>query len=172
MVKLPLRRDGMAGVCGVCGDMGLPGEEAVETEVPWTIGGTLDNWRLDELDDRCRSNDDDRESDKAVFDSRMPRYLDRAAVVLRIVASREAESACEKLFKSFFDSRSLIKSCRFLSSSDCSIEPELARPDSLMTSESGRAEDEALCFPLLFWSSSPLLPVEEKRVRRWLKLLL
>lgn len=149
------------------GEMGLPGEEDVETEVPWTMGGTLDNWRLEELEDLCSNNDDDNESDNAVLDSRMPRYFDRAAVVLRIVASRDAESVCEKLFRSFFDSSSLMKSCKFLSSSDCSIEPELARWDSLITSESGCcAEDDALCFPLLFWSSSPLLPAEENRLRR------
>lgn len=34
------------------GDIGLPGDEDVEIEVPATMGGTLDNCRLDELDER------------------------------------------------------------------------------------------------------------------------
>ena len=52
MMLLALSRDGMAGVWGVCGDIGLPGEDDVETEVAATIGGTLDSCRLDELDER------------------------------------------------------------------------------------------------------------------------
>jgi hypothetical protein len=32
-----LNREGIAGVCGVCGDIGLPGEDDVETEVPAII---------------------------------------------------------------------------------------------------------------------------------------
>jgi hypothetical protein len=42
----------MAGVCGVWGEIGLPGDEAVDTEVPAIIAGTLDRWRLDEDDER------------------------------------------------------------------------------------------------------------------------
>jgi hypothetical protein len=103
----------------------LPGDDEVETEVPWTIGGTLESCLLDELEERCNSSDEDSESESWVFDSRMPRNFDKAAVVRFMVASREAVSDVEKLFRSFFDSSSLMKSCRFLSSSDCSIDPEL-----------------------------------------------
>jgi hypothetical protein len=38
-----LNRDGIAGVCGVCGEIGLPGDDAVDIEVPPTIAGTLDS---------------------------------------------------------------------------------------------------------------------------------
>lgn len=37
------RREGIAGVCGVCGDIGLPGDDDVDTEVPAIMGGTEDN---------------------------------------------------------------------------------------------------------------------------------
>ena len=49
--------------------MGFPGDEEVDIEVPGTIGGTLDNWRLDEVEDRWRSNDDDMESESAALES-------------------------------------------------------------------------------------------------------
>jgi hypothetical protein len=52
MMLLALRREGIAGVWGVCGDIGFPGEDDVDMDVPATIGGTLDNCRLDELDER------------------------------------------------------------------------------------------------------------------------
>jgi hypothetical protein len=32
--------------------MGLPGEEAVDTDVPAIIAGTLDRWRLEDDDER------------------------------------------------------------------------------------------------------------------------
>ena len=79
MVRLSLRREGTAGVCGVCGEMGLPGEEAVETEVPCTMGGTLESCLLEELEERCRSIEEFNESDSWVFESRMPLNLDSAA---------------------------------------------------------------------------------------------
>ena len=117
--------------------MGLPGEEAVETEVPWTIAGTFGSCLLDEVEDLCKSRDDESESDSAVFDSFIPRNLDSAAVVARIVEALDAESGFWKLFKSFFDSISLMKSCKLLSSSDCSSEPELPGCDLSMMSEPG-----------------------------------
>lgn len=76
-----LRRDRIAGVWGVWGDMGLPGEEAVETEVPATIGGTPDNCLLEEREERCMCIDCDIESDNAAFESRIPRKRARAAAV-------------------------------------------------------------------------------------------
>jgi hypothetical protein len=156
----------------VCGEIGFPGDEDVETEVPGIIGGTAESWREDELDDLCRSNEDERESDRAAFDSRIRWYLESAAVVLRIEASREAESARLKLFRSFFCSKRLMKSLR-LSSSVCGIEPALPPWGSFRTSDPCLAEDEALALPLLLLSSSPLLPPpEENRLLRWLKLLL
>lgn len=89
-----LSRDRMAGVCGVCGDIGLPGEDAVEIDVPATIGGTPDNCLLEEVDERCRCIDDDIESERAAFESRMRWKRARAADVavgLRGPVSAEAE---------------------------------------------------------------------------------
>ena len=56
----------MAGVWGVCGEMGLPGEEEVETEAPARAGGTPESWRLEELDERWRTVEEDMESLSAV----------------------------------------------------------------------------------------------------------
>jgi hypothetical protein len=42
----------MAGVCGVWGDIGFPGDEAVEIEVPATMGGTPESCLLEEMDER------------------------------------------------------------------------------------------------------------------------
>ena len=41
MMELLLSRDGIAGMCGVWGDIGLPGEEEVEKELPAIMPGTL-----------------------------------------------------------------------------------------------------------------------------------
>ena len=54
MVLLALSLDGMIGVWGACGEIGFPGDDEVDIEVPATIGGTLDNCRLEELDERCK----------------------------------------------------------------------------------------------------------------------
>jgi hypothetical protein len=62
---LALSRDGIAGVCGVCGEMGLPGDEAVDTDVPATIAGTLDSWRLEDEDERCNIIEEETESESA-----------------------------------------------------------------------------------------------------------
>ena len=43
MILLALSLEGMAGVWGVWGDIGFPGDEEVETDVPAIIGGTLDS---------------------------------------------------------------------------------------------------------------------------------
>ena len=108
------------------GDIGFPGEDDVDTEVPWIIGGTLDNCLLDELDDLCKIKDDDIESDSTVFESLIRWYFVKAAVVLRMDASRDAESL-RKLLRSFFCSRSRMKSLR-LSSSVWGTDPEEACP--------------------------------------------
>lgn len=92
MILLALSRDGIAGVCGVRGEIRSPGDEAIDVEVPATIGGTLDNCRLDELDDRWSIKDVDMESDNAAFESRMRWNLDNAAVVLRVDASANVRS--------------------------------------------------------------------------------
>jgi hypothetical protein len=55
----------------VCGETGLPGDEDADIEVAATIGGTLDNCRLDELDDRCIIVDEDIDSVRRLFDSRI-----------------------------------------------------------------------------------------------------
>ena len=62
MILLALSRDGIAGVWGVCGEMGLPGEEAVDTEVPAIIAGTLDKRRLEEDGERWSIVDDETDS--------------------------------------------------------------------------------------------------------------
>jgi hypothetical protein len=49
----------------VWGDIGLPGEEHGDMDVPATIGGKLDNCRLDVLDERCSTSEDDIESRSA-----------------------------------------------------------------------------------------------------------
>lgn len=75
-MEFALSLDGMAGVCGVWGDMGLPGEEDIDIEVAATIAGTLDSCRLEELDDRWRSAEDDMDSDNMACDWRICWNLD------------------------------------------------------------------------------------------------
>lgn len=43
MMLLADSLDGIAGVCGVCGEMGFPGDEDVDIDVPATMGGTLES---------------------------------------------------------------------------------------------------------------------------------
>lgn len=71
MMELLLSRDGIAGMCGVCGDIGLPGEEEVEKELPAIMPGTLCSCLLDVDDERCNIKEDDMDSDSWVVDSRM-----------------------------------------------------------------------------------------------------
>ncbi len=71
IILLALNLEGIAGVCGVWGEIGFPGDEEVEIEVPATIGGTLESCRLEELEERCKRSDDDMESDKAALESLM-----------------------------------------------------------------------------------------------------
>lgn len=66
-----LSREGMAGVCGVCGEIGFPGDDDIDIDVPETMGVTAESCRLEELEDLCKWSDDDIESDKAAFESRM-----------------------------------------------------------------------------------------------------
>lgn len=100
---LALRREGIAGVCGVRGDILSPGDDEVDRDVPATIGGTLDNCRLEELEDRWPTMDDDIESDRTAFESLRRENLDKAAVVRRVEASAAVESdGARKLFRSFF----------------------------------------------------------------------
>ena len=69
MMLFALRRDGMAGVCGVCGEIGLPGDEAVDTDVPAIMAGTLDNWRLEDEEERCNIVEEETESESAACES-------------------------------------------------------------------------------------------------------
>lgn len=62
MILFALRREGMAGVCGVCGEIGFPGDDAVDTEVPAIIAGTLDKCRLEEEDERWSMVEEDTDS--------------------------------------------------------------------------------------------------------------
>lgn len=107
----------MAGVCGVCGEIGFPGDEAVETEVPATIGGTPDNCLLEAFEERRRCIDDDMDSERAAFESRMRWKRVRAAeaaVGLRGPDSSDAE--LEGFIRSFLKS-SIFKNSEMFSSS-------------------------------------------------------
>jgi len=166
-IEFALSRDGMAGVWGVCGDIGLPGEEDVDIEVAPTMAGTLDNCRLDEVDDRCKSVDEDIDSVRALLDSRIDWNFESWALVRLVEASPEGSKLCNVflLSKSF-------KNSDILSSSVCK-DPELA-PASARIPEPGCTDEEKLCLPLLPWSSSTslLAPPNEDLPRRWVKLLL
>lgn len=155
---------------GMWGESGLPGEEDVETEAPPAIvegtGGRP--WRDDVDDERCSRSEPDRESVRTPVDSRIRWNLERATVVFRADDSRALE-LIEKDFRSFFFSRSWMKSLRLLSSSIVGIDPELP---SLRTSEPRCADDDGLGLPLLLSSSVLGTLLEENRLRRWLKLLL
>lgn len=60
--------------------MGFPGEEAVETDVPATMGGTLESCLLEDIE-RCPCIDWVIESERAALESRIPRKQARAAAV-------------------------------------------------------------------------------------------
>jgi hypothetical protein len=137
----------------------------VEKELPAIIAGTLDNWRLEDEEDRCSIMEDETDSESAVCDSFRRWYLDSWAVVFLIAASRDALSLRLKLFRSFLASRSLRKS-EMLSSSDLTS-PELPPSPSLRTSDPRWSEDATLPLPLLRLSSSVLLPpLMENLLRR------
>lgn len=159
-------------MCGVCGEIGLPGLLEVLALVPAIMGGTAESWREEELELRWSSKEEERLSDRAAVESLIPRYLCSAVAVRRMLASRDAESVLLNDFRSFFCSSKLMKS-RKLSSSVGGMLPEEPAAGSLITSEPCRADEEADALPeLSAFSSSPLLPPEEKRERRWEKLLL
>ena len=61
----------MAGVCGVWGEIGLPGEDAVDTDVPPIIAGTLDRWRLEDDGVRWSMVEEETDSARPVCDSRI-----------------------------------------------------------------------------------------------------
>ena len=98
-----LSLDGIAGVCGVCGEIGFPGDVETDMDVPATIAGKLDNFRLEEVEDCCSMSEDDIESDKAAFDSLIRWNLDKAALVRLVEASVPPLSLGDlKLLRSFF----------------------------------------------------------------------
>lgn len=89
----------------------------METEAPATIGGTPESCLLEALDERCRSRDDDIDSERAAFESRIRWNRVSAAlvtVVLRATASRLDKF--EGLNKSFRKS-SIFKNSEMFSSS-------------------------------------------------------
>lgn len=170
---LELRRERMAGVCGVCGEIGFPGEEAVEIEVPATIGGTPDSCLLEEVEERWICMEDVMESERAAWDSRMPRKRAKAApgaVALRALCSREGVPV-ERFIKSLLVS-SIFKKSEMFSSSAC-IDSALVPVASASRPEPGwTLDDAALAFPLELSSSILAVPPEDGRPRRWLKELL
>jgi hypothetical protein len=151
---LLLNREGMAGMCGVWGEMGLPGEEEVEIE-PGIMPGTFCSWRLDELEDLCRTVDDCIDSVSWPVESRIRENLLYCVAVRCELALNEALSVLLRLDKPLFLSSSLRKSA-MLSSSPCT-EPELAPPSPSWSVLDSRLVDETLALPLLLLSSSTLL---------------
>jgi len=87
--------------------MGLPpGDEEVEKDVPPpTMGGTLPSWRLEELEERCKSMDEEKESDSCAVDSLILRNLPSWVMVRRVFSSRDASSGLRKLLRSLLFSR-------------------------------------------------------------------
>lgn len=86
-------------------------------DVPATIGGTPESCLLEEFDERCKSKDEDIESERAALESRIRWKRVKAAevtVVLRAVASRAAEP--DVLRRSFRKS-SIFKNSEIFSSS-------------------------------------------------------
>jgi len=133
------------------------------------MGGTLDNCRLLELDERCNNSDDEIDSDKAALESLICWNLVKAALVRLVAASTEARSfEGRKLFRSFLRS-SIFKKSEMLSSS-VGIEPELSPPSASMPEPGCAADELRLVFPLLL-SSSVLLPPVESLALRCPKLL-
>jgi hypothetical protein len=128
----------------VCGEIGFPGEDDTDIELAATIGGTLDSCRLDELEDRCKSVDDDIDSVRALLDSRINWNFESWALVLLVDASPEGSKLCK-----FFLLSNNFKNSEMLSSSVCK-EPELAPAlASASIPDPGCMDDDKLCFPLL-----------------------
>jgi hypothetical protein len=150
--------------------MGFPGDDEVEIEAPPTTSGTLESWRLDDDEDRCSSTEDDMESERALFDSRIFWNLERAADVRFVEASEpDGSVAVSKLLRFFFESSILTKSAML--SSSVGTDPELPPgPASFKIPDPGWA-DEMLPLPLLPSSSVLLAPPDESLPFRWLKLL-
>jgi hypothetical protein len=155
----------------VCGDKGLPGEEEMDMEAGLTMLGTFVSWRLEELEERWRWMDEVMDSVRTLLVSRIWWNLESWAAV-RLEARDSPFLLGSKLLRVLRLSRALRKSDML--SSSAAKEPELAIPPASASSpEPGWAEEERLCFPLLAWSSSPLLcPPKDGRPRRWVKLLL
>lgn len=111
------------------------------------------------------------ESVRALLDSRISWNFESWAAVF-LEATDSPDLFGSKLLSVFRLSRAF-RNSEMLSSS-VAKDPELATPPASVSSpEPGWAEEERLCFPLLAWSSSPLLcPPKDGRPRRCVKLLL
>lgn len=86
-------------------------------DVPATIGGTLDNCLLEDIDERWRCREDEIESDKTAFESRMRWKRAKAAEVpvgFRGPGSSEVE--LDVFIRSFLESSIFRKSEMFSSS--------------------------------------------------------
>lgn len=164
-----LRRDRMAGVCGVWGEMGFPGDEAVDMEVPEIIGGTPDSCLLEDVDERCKCIDDDIESDSAAFESRMRWKRARAAEV-EVGRLKPDSSDVELLgFMRSFLVSSIFKNSEIFSSSAWN-DSALVPVASASKPEPGCTFDEAaLALSLELSSSVFIVPPVDGRPRRWLK---
>lgn len=154
----------------MCGEIGFPGEDEADIEVPATIGGMFASCLLEELEDRWFTRDEDIESVSTEFESLIPRNRESCALVLFVDASKLDPSREDlKLLRSFFWS-SIFKKSEMLSSSVWR-EPELVPPSGKTPDPGCAAEDVALALPLLL-SSSVLLPPVESFAFRCPKLLL
>lgn len=142
-------------------------------DVPATIGGTPDNCRLEEAEDLCNIREEDMESDSAALESRIRWNRLSAAAVLLVDASAAPEDGDDN--RSFCSSI-IFKNSEMFSPSSSATEPELPPPvaGSVIKPDPGCAEDVVLPLPLLAWSSSvrSVVPPDDNRARRWLKLLL
>jgi hypothetical protein len=129
----------------VCGEIGFPGDDDVDRDVAATMGGTLDNCRLEEDEDRCRRIDEVNDSVRMLCDSRIDWNLVSCDVVRLVAASAPP---FRKLGKLLLLSRTLRKS-EILSSSVWR-DPELPAVASANIPDPGcTEEDDRLCFPLL-----------------------
>lgn len=107
------------------GEIGLPGDEEVEMDVPATMGGTPDSCRLEEPEDLCNIREEDMDSDSAALDSLIRWKRFRAAAVLRVDASAAADEGDDS--RSFCSSI-IFKNSEMFSPSSSATEPELPPP--------------------------------------------
>lgn len=152
------------------GEIGFPGEDDVERDVPATMGGTLESCLLEDIEDRWRCRDEDIESDNAAFESLMRWNRDKAAEVFLLAAAESEESVGVR--RSFFPS-SILRNAEIFSSSVCTESAPPTSPSARTPEPGWTVEDVTLAFPLELFSSSVLLaPPDDGLPLLWLNELL